>query len=167
MGQAGVGCGRTVFSLPATFRAEGTFPPLRLPYGRHLPWKGRLFLYYPSKDPPLGAAPTSNGKSGGSAETPRLPGRSCGGVKTPPYNPTEDPNAPQNHDHRTGQRAPRKVRTTHKTATIRQSGEIHSNSKPKSQTTNCVFLIIWESLGPAGQTCKGFTCGLAAEGLYW
>ena len=56
---------------------------------------------------------------------------------------------------------------THKTTIIRQSGEIHSNSKPKPQTTNCIFLIIWEPLEPAGQTCKGFTCGLAAEGLYW
>ncbi len=56
---------------------------------------------------------------------------------------------------------------TRKTTIIRQSGEIHNNSKPKPQTTNCIFVIIWESLGPAGQTCKGFTCGLAAEGLYW
>ena len=121
------------------------------------------------KRPPGGlqAAPTSNGKSGGSAGTPRLPERSCGGVKTPPYKPTEDPNAPQNHNHRTGQRAPRKIRTPHKTAIIGQSGEIHNNSEPKSQTTNCIFLIIWEPLGPAGQTCKGFTCGLVAEGLYW
>ena len=61
----------------------------------------------------------------------------------------------------------RKIRTTRKTAIIGQSWEIHSNSKPKPQTTNCIFVIIWESLGPAGQTCKGFTCGLAAEGLYW
>ena len=62
---------------------------------------------------------------------------------------------------------PRKIRTTRKTTIIRQSGEIHNNFKPKPQTTNCIFVIIWESLGPAGQTCKGFTCGLAAEGLYW
>ena len=61
----------------------------------------------------------------------------------------------------------RKIRMTRKTTIIRQSGEIHNNSKPKPQTTNCIFVIIWESLGPAGQTCKGFTCGLAAEGLYW
>ena len=61
----------------------------------------------------------------------------------------------------------RKIRLTRKTTIIRQSGEIHNNSKPKPQTTNCIFVIIWESLGPAGQTCKGFTCGLAAEGLYW
>ena len=96
----------------------------------------------------LQAAPTSNGKSDDSAGTPPLLERSCGGVKTPPYKPTEDP-------------------TDRKTTIIRQSWEIHSNSKPKPQTTNCIFLIIWESLGPAGQTCKGFTCGLAAEGLYW
>ena len=48
----------------------------------------------------LQAAPTSNGKSGGLSGTPRLPERSCGGVQTPPYKPAEDPNTPQNHDHK-------------------------------------------------------------------
>ena len=94
----------------------------------------------------LQAAPTSNGKSGSLSETPRLPERSCGGVQTPPYKPTEDPNDPQNHDHKAVRGNPQQF---------------------QAKTTNCIFVIIWESLGPAGQTCKGFTCGLAAEGLYW
>ena len=40
------------------------------------------------------AALTSSGEPGGLMGTSHLPGRSCGGVKTPPYEPTEIPNDP-------------------------------------------------------------------------
>ena len=81
----------------------------------------------------LQAAPTSNGKSDDSAETPPLPERSCGGVKTPPYKPTEDP-------------------TDRKTAIIRQSGEIHNNSKPKPQIASS--LLYGSPWGPPGKLAK-------------
>ena len=59
----------------------------------------------------LQAAPTSNGKSGVLSGTPPLPERSCGGVQTPPYKPTEDP-------------------TNRKTTIIRQSGETRASFRP-------------------------------------
>ena len=81
----------------------------------------------------LQAAPTSNGKSGGLSGTPPLPERSCGGVKTPPYKPTEDP-------------------TNRKTTIIRQSGEIHNNSKPKPQIASS--LLYGSPWGPPGKLAK-------------
>ena len=55
------------FLLPARCRFAGRFPPFRL-LRRHLPYEGRLLLYYPSKAPLLGAA-ESSAACGGYSET--------------------------------------------------------------------------------------------------